>query len=332
MMFAEFAEEFNMISKELLETALFQSMIKAALCMPADVRSSLEKAAADEENPLAKEHLRVTLENADLSEKGEGLVCGDTGFPLYFIRVIGDVQIEGGFAGIRQAARNAVVRATEESILRPTMVDPLTRDNPGDNLGHDIPGVDIQFADAAQSESDGTGLGRGIPGLEIVTAPKGGGSEIFGTFYRMMYPADGIAGALKFIVDSVRSGSYAGKVCPPAIVGVGIGGTSDLCMKMAKKAALLREVGSRNSDPAAAQLEERLEHAFMDLGLGPMGSSGKHAVLSVHIEKEVTHTAALPVAVNAQCCIGRRWCAVVPGSVRDEGAVHYTDKIPKGFL
>jgi fumarate hydratase subunit alpha len=320
-----------MIPQELLENALFEVMKKAALLMPGDVRQALEQAAEDEDNPLAREHLRVTLENADLASRGRGLVCGDTGFPLYFIRIIGNPELEGGYGGIQNTARNAVVRATEESFLRPTMVDPVTRDNPGNNLGTYIPGIDISF-EPVRTGSVSSGIPAGESGLEIVAAPKGGGSEIFGTFYRMMYPADGIPGALKFIVDSVRSGSYAGKVCPPAIVGVGIGGTSDICMKMAKKAALLRKIGDRNPDPGTARLEEKLEKAFREMGLGPMGVAGKHAVLSVAIEKEVTHTAALPVAVNAQCCIGRRWSAVIPESAGTAEDIMYTDSILAGGI
>lgn len=314
-----------MITQELLEKALFEAMKKAALLMPPDVRGALEKAIGEEKDPVAREHLRVTLENADLAERGEGLVCGDTGFPLYFIRVVGNPQLEGNLKALKSLARRAVVKATEESYLRPTMVDPITRDNPGNNLGTYIPGVDIEFSSPDKDEDAPKDR------LEIVAAPKGGGSEIFGTFYRMMYPADGMAGVLKFIVDSVRRGSYAGKVCPPAIVGVGIGGTSDICMKMAKRAALLRMVGSRNPDPTVSALEEKLERSFMELGLGPMGSEGKRAVLSVHLEKEVTHTAALPVAVNAQCCIGRRWSVTVPGDARNEEDLIYSEKVPEGF-
>ena len=314
-----------MIDRQLLEKAMFEAMKKAALLMPPDVREELEKAIGEEEDPVAREHLRVTLENADLAERGEGLVCGDTGFPLYFIRVVGDPKIEGNFTELKKIARRAVVKATEESFLRPTMVDPITRDNPGNNLGIHIPAVDIEFSSPDKGDA---GLGDR---LEIVAAPKGGGSEIFGTFYRMMYPADGMAGVLKFIVDSVRRGSYAGKVCPPAIVGAGIGGTSDICMKMAKRAALLRMVGSRNLDPNVAALEEKLEKSFMELGLGPMGSAGKRAVLSVHLEKDVTHTAALPVAVNAQCCIGRRWSVTVPGNARKEEDLIYSGEVPEGF-
>jgi tartrate/fumarate subfamily iron-sulfur-dependent hydro-lyase alpha chain len=174
------------------------------------------------------------------------------------------------------------------------MVDPLDRSNPGENLGRGMPRVKVRFDDS-------------VSGLDVVAAPKGGGSEIFGTFYRMLYPSDGVQGIKKFVLESVRDGCYAGKICPPAIVGVGVGGTADLCMELAKEAALLRPLGSTNPRPEIETLEADLLSACRGLGVGPMGSRGVNSVMGMHVECAVTHTAALPVAVNAQCLIGRRW-------------------------
>lgn len=271
-------------------------MRRAATQVPPDVDAAVRAALDEETDPLARRHLQVSLENFRLAAEGEGLVCGDTGFPLYFLTAGANTVIEGGFGRLQQAAERATARATENSFLRPTMVDPLSRQNPGDNVGSGMPLVDLEFAD----EGDG---------LEIIAAPKGGGSEIFGTFYRMMFPADGEAGICKFVIDSIIGGCWAGKICPPAIVGIGIGGTADLCMHMAKRAAVLRPVGSKNPDPNAAELEDRLMEAIRKAGVGPMGARGKNAVMAVHIQTAVTHTAALPVAVNAQCIVGRRWTA-----------------------
>jgi tartrate/fumarate subfamily iron-sulfur-dependent hydro-lyase alpha chain len=164
--------------------------------------------------------------------------------------------------------------------------------------------------------------------LDIVAAPKGGGSEIFGTFYRMLYPSDGRAGILKFVIDSIRTGCYAGKICPPAIIGVGIGGTADLCMSMAKRAALLRPVGTPNPDSELRELEELVLHASYELGIGPMGARGQSGVLAVHASRAVTHTAALPVAVNAQCSIGRRWRALI----REGRETEYTGEIDAAIV
>ena len=290
-----------MIARATIEEAMYEAMRLAATVIPPDVDVALKKVRDNETNLLAKEHLNVSLENARLSAAGQGLVCGDTGYPLYFVTVGNNTQVEGGFGSLWDAARAATARATADAYLRPTMVDPLTRDNPGDNVGPGMPKVELKFS------------GNG-DGMHIVAAPKGGGSEIFGTFYRMLFPSDGEAGIMKFVIESVRAGCYAGKICPPAIVGVGIGGTADLCMRLAKEAAVLRRVGQPNPDPRIAAMEAKLLDATCRLGIGPMGGRGTHAVIGMHIETAVTHTAALPVAVNAQCLIGRRWMADIDAS------------------
>ena len=287
-----------MIGYATIESAMYEAMCRAATHLPPDVEEALRRAAKEETNPLAVKHLEVSLENARLATEGAGLVCGDTGFPLFFVKAGNKTQVEGGLGRLWDAAREATARVTGDNLLRPTMVDPLTRANPGDNVGPGMPKLELSF--------DGNG-----DGLEIVAAPKGGGSEIFGTFYRMLFPSDGEAGIMKFVLESIRDACYAGKICPPAIVGVGIGGSADLCMRMAKEAALLRRVGKPNSDPQIAAMEQKLLEASRELGIGPMGSQGINAVIGLHIETAVTHTAALPVAVNAQCLVGRRWTASI---------------------
>ena len=287
-----------MILRSTLEEAMYTAMRTASVQMPPDVRAALEQAAKEETDPMARRHLTVSLQNADLARAGKGLVCADTGFPLFFVQAGAHTTVEGGFETIFQAAAAATARATEECFLRPTMVDPLRRSNPGNNLGPGMPKVELTFS------------GNG-DGIRIIAAPKGGGSEIFGTFYNMLFPSDGVAGIKKFVLESIMHSCYAGKICPPAIIGVGVGGTADLCMSMAKKAALLRRVGVRHPDPLVAELEQELLDAARRLGIGPMGSRGINAVLAVNIETAVTHTAALPVAFNAQCLVGRRWTAII---------------------
>lgn len=288
----------QLINRSTLVRAMAEAMRLAATRLPPDVEAALRAAKDDETEPIAVEQLRVSLENARLAQDAGGLVCGDTGFPLFFVTSGNGATIEGGFGTLWEAAREATRCVTDECYLRPTMVNPLTRHNPGDNCGPGMPKVELRF------EGDGEGL-------KIVAAPKGGGSEIFGTFYRMLFPSDGEAGIMKFVLDSVRDGCYAGKICPPAIIGVGIGGTADLCVKMAKEAAVLRRVGTPHRDSKIDALERRLVAAIKELGIGPMGSKGRNAVMAVHIETALTHTAALPVAVNAQCLVGRRWTATV---------------------
>ena len=287
-----------MITFDQLRRAMYAAMKQAALTLPPDVELALRAALAEETEPLARAHLEASLENARLAGAGGGLVCGDTGYPLFFVKAGRACAIDGGWGTVEEAAVAATARATDDAFLRPTMVDPLSRANPGSNVGPGMPHVKLQFVD-------------GLEGLDVVAAPKGGGSEIFGTFYRMLFPADGLAGIRKYAIECIRTACYAGKVCPPAIIGVGIGGTADLCMALAKHSALLRRVGSQNARVDIAELEQSLLAASRDLGLGPMGARGVNGVMAVHVECAVTHTAALPVAVNAQCLVGRRWRALV---------------------
>jgi fumarate hydratase subunit alpha len=135
--------------------------------------------------------------------------------------------------------------------------------------------------------------------------PKGGGSENMSAL-AMLTPSGGVQAVKKFVLDTVvRAG---GKPCPPVIVGVGIGGTSDECMALAKK-ALLRRVGSRNPDPAVAKLEMELMYAINRTGIGPMGLGGDTTALAVHVEWACCHTASLPVAVGFQCYAARKAAA-----------------------
>ncbi|MEA1951630.1 MAG: fumarate hydratase, partial [Planctomycetota bacterium] len=195
-----------MIDFTTIESAMYEAMRCATTRLPPDVEAALHKALGEETNPLAVKHLEISLENARMACDGCGLVCGDTGYPLFFVKAGSQTQIEGGFGRLWDAARAATARVTGDSFLRPTMVDPLTRSNPGDNVGPGMPKLELSFSGDGDS-------------LEILAAPKGGGSEIFGTFYRMLFPSDGEAGIMKFVLDSIRDACYAGKICPPAIVG-----------------------------------------------------------------------------------------------------------------
>ena len=305
-----------MIAEKKIAEAMYEAMRKAATNLPPDVRSGLEAALAEETDTLARAHLESSLRNAAAAESSSGLVCADTGFPIFYVRAGSEAKIEGGFGVLQRAAETAVARATSENYLRPTMVDPIDRSNPGDNIGPGMPKIELSFATPNGAADE----------LDILAAPKGGGSEIFGTFYRMMFPADGLEGVKKFVIQCVRDSCFAGKICPPAIIGVAIGGTADLCMRIAKEAALLTPVGSSSPDPDLAALERELLSASRRLGIGPMGARGINALMGLRIRKAVTHTAALPVAFNAQCMIGRRWRAIVSA---DRG-ISYTGDLPAG--
>jgi fumarate hydratase subunit alpha len=137
---------------------------------------------------------------------------------------------------------------------------------------------------------------------EITVLPKGAGSENM-TRLAMLDPADGIIGVKRFIASAVLEAG--GRPCPPTVVGVGIGGTSDTCVKMAKE-ALLRPVDSINGNKEEKELEDEMFVMLNSSGLGPMGLGGDTTVLRVHVKTAYCHTASLPVAVNLGCWASRK--------------------------
>ena len=138
--------------------------------------------------------------------------------------------------------------------------------------------------------------------LEIEMIPKGSGSEN-NSFLKMAVPAEGVDAIKAFVVDCVLAAG--GKTCPPTIVGVGLGGTSDLAVALAKRAAT-RPLGSRCADVDGAALEAQLSVAVNQLGVGPQGLGGDATAFAVQIELAATHITMNPIAVNMQCHSARR--------------------------
>jgi len=296
------------VSRETVYDMMYNSIVMAATLMPVDVKDSLLKCLEKEQYETAKLHLETVIKNCEVGEKEGQLICPDPGFPLYYVRAGDNVRIEGGFSTLYTVSQEAVKKATSNGRLCPYMVDPITRENPGTNVGYYLPKVEIRFDPQ-------------IDFLDVIAIPQGGDQEIFGTFYRMMSPADGKKGIMKFILDCIKEPTYAGKTCPPHVIGIGIGGTSDICMKIAKEAAILRPIGSRHPDKEVFSLEEELLEMVKDSGIGPMGMGGWSGILDVHIEYAVTHTEGLPVAFNAQCSLGRRKVA----RIRLDNHITYSD-------
>jgi fumarate hydratase subunit alpha len=181
-----------------------------------------------------------------------------------------------------------VRRATKEVPLRPNAVHPITRKNPGDNVGEKMPYINWKVGDQDF--------------IEITVMTKGAGSENMSAL-AMLTPAAGLKGIKEFALNTVlKAGSNP---CPPTIIGMGIGGSADIAMKLAKE-ALLRPIDRRHKDPEIAKLETELLESMNMLGIGPMGLGGKTTMLGLNIEYAYCHTASLPVAINVQCWAGRR--------------------------
>jgi len=261
--------------------------IRALKVLPPDVKAGFTRLAASETAPTAKRVLATMVENIAVAERTDNLLCQDTGVPIYNVAIGRNVTVDGH--GLKAAIRAGCERATREYPLRSSIVHPLTRRNEQTSCGIEVPVIHIDFVADADV-------------LEIVMVPKGSGSEN-NSFLRMAIPAEGVDAIRTFVVDCVLAAG--GKTCPPTIVGVGIGGTSDLCVALAKRAAT-RALGTACADPDGARLEAELSPAVNALGVGPQGLGGDATAFAVHVELAATHITMNPVAVNMQCHSARR--------------------------
>ncbi len=259
--------------------------IEAASKLPDDVIAALKKALEAEESPRGKEILRQCIENAKLAACENDPICQDTGVAVYFVEMGSGVAVSGGT--IIDAINDGTRNGYREGYLRNSMVaDPLfERKNTGDNTPA------IVHVDVVAGET-----------LAITLLPKGAGSENMSVL-AMLKPADGAESVADFVADAViKSG---GRPCPPVIVGVGIGGTADTAMLLAKK-ALLRPIGKSHRDERYMRLEQKILEKINTSGVGPQGLGGTVTALAVHIEEYPCHLASLPVAVNINCHAARR--------------------------
>lgn len=237
------------------------------------------KAAYDKESSEnAKFALEMLIENARIAEERQLPVCQDTGMSVVFIKLGQDVHITGGL--LDDAVNEGVRRGHLLNGYRASVLDPITRVNTRDNTPA-VTHISLVAGD----------------GLEVAFLPKGFGSENMSRLY-MLTPSDGIDGVKKSILDAVKLAGT--KPCPPMVVGVGIGGTADKAMVLAKE-QLLRDIGAPSEDGTLAQLERELLKEINALGIGAQGFGGETTALAIHIGKFPTHIAALPVAVNIQC-------------------------------
>jgi fumarate hydratase subunit alpha len=269
-----------------VEEVAKQLYIRALKELPPDIKRGFDALAASESDAGAKRMLGTMIRNIAVAEDTDNLLCQDTGIPVYNVWIGRGVEVDG--AGLKEAIRRGCARSTREYAFRSSIVHPTTRVNEQDSTGRGIPVINIDFA---EEES-----------LVIEMIPKGSGSEN-NSWLRMAVPAEGVDAIKTFVVDCVLEAG--GKTCPPTIVGVGVGGTADLCVHLAKVAAT-RALGTRCEDPEGAKLEAALGAAVNLLGVGPQGLGGDSTAFAVHVETAATHITMNPVAVNMQCHSARR--------------------------
>jgi tartrate/fumarate subfamily iron-sulfur-dependent hydro-lyase alpha chain len=283
-----------------VEDAAAHLYVWALKDIPQDLRDALAAAAERETSVPGQRVLQTILRNVQVADSERNLVCQDTGIAVYTCRVGEGFPLHP--ARIYEALKTGTERATLEHPLRSNAVHTITRENTGPNTGYRLPIVHWDF----------------VPdwdGLDVKCIPKGSGSENM-SFLKMCFPADGVKGIKQFVLESIVGAG--GKPCPPGIVGVGIGGSADYAMFLAKE-AIARPVGTRNADPDVAKLEEELFPLLNETGIGPMGLGGDVTVLQCHIEHADTHITHNPVAVNYQCWAARRATAHITA----DGAIDY---------
>ena len=261
--------------------------IRALKMLPPDIKEGFARLTASETDATAKTVLDTMVRNSRVAEDTQNMLCQDTGIPIYKVTIGRNVEVEG--ADLQRAIRRGCERATREHPLRSSVVHPITRKNEQTSCGPGVPPIQFDYSDDPDR-------------LLIEMVPKGSGSEN-NSWLKMALPADGVDAIKTFVVDCVLEAG--GKTCPPTIVGVGIGGTSDLCVALAKKAAT-RPLGSHCKDPEGAALEASLGEAVNTLGVGPQGLGGDSTAFAVHVEIAATHITLNPVAVNMQCHSARR--------------------------
>jgi fumarate hydratase subunit alpha/L(+)-tartrate dehydratase alpha subunit len=287
-----------------IEDVARQLYINALTDIPQDVRAGLARGKDAEVaagNNTASKVMLTVLENVRVADEKDMMVCQDTGLAIYKV-IVGSRFPQLDLLEVKKRLKIAAERATKEYPLRSNSVHPLTRKNTQTNTGQGLPIIKVDFNDSDK--------------LELWMAPKGSGSENM-SFLRMLKPADGIKAVKKFVLECVfESGANP---CPPVIVGIGLGGTSDAAAAMAKEASCFRKVGTSNADPQVAQLEKELLDLINQTGIGPQGLGGATTAMAVNIEWAHTHISQLPVAVNMQCWRGERASAVIDG----EGNVTY---------
>lgn len=268
-----------------LEAAAITEAV-ARLCIEAnynlgeDVLAGLRQTRETEESPVGQGVLDMLLRNAEIAAQGEYPLCQDTGLAVVFVELGQEVHVVGGDlnaaieAGVRQGYAEGYLR--KSAVARPFSA----RINTGDNTPAIIH-VTI------------------VPGdrVRLLVAPKGGGSENM-SYLRVLPPAKGRQGVIDFVVESVDQSG--GNPCPPVVVGVGVGGTVEQTMLLAKR-ALMRPLGQPHPDPEVAELERDILERVNRLGIGPLGLGGTSTALAVHAETFPCHIASLPVAVNLQC-------------------------------
>lgn len=285
---------------QVIHDTTYRLLTKAATVLPDDIERALKAVHNRETNETAKTQLAAILTNIKIAKTGVPM-CQDTGIIIFYVRV-GD---KFPFIGeIKSALTNATKKATNDIPLRPNAVNPIIGGNSGDNTGIKIPWINWEIVEGTS--------------LEITVFPKGGGSEN-ASIVGMLKPGVGLNGVKKLVVDNAIR--YMGEACAPNIIGVGIGGGSDIALKIAKQ-QLLRPLDDKHPEPAVAKIEQEIMDAINTTGIGPMGLGGDTTVLGVKVDYAMRHPASLPVGIAVQCWAARHSKAIISKDLKVKYITH----------
>ena len=279
------------MNNQLIKDAMHDAIIRATTEISADVKVLLQSALASESNATAKSMLSSMLENLDIAKEKDKAICQSPGYPTTWISY-GDGNFPSFAAEI---IMETLGEATRKGYLRPSIVDPLTRYNPGDNTGKGGPNIEYQYNPRQNY-------------IDFIISFKGCGAEL-GNAMRIFTTAtlkldQDFEGLKRFVLETAINAG--GKPCPPFGIGIGIGGQMDIASKLSRAAISTRRWDDINEDPMLARLEKELKDSINAMGLGAAGTGGDTVCLAVKINTAATHTAIAPVAINFHCWVARR--------------------------
>lgn len=266
---------------------------------PVDYIQHLARAYAVEQNPAAKDAIAQILTNSRMSAEGKRPICQDTGIVNVFLKIGMGVRLEGFTGSIEDAVNEGVRQGYmhPDNVLRASVVaDPqFERKNTKDNT----PAVIHMEL---------------VPGntIDVQIAAKGGGSENK-TKFVMLNPSDSLVDWVLKTVPTMGAGW-----CPPGMLGIGIGGTAEKAMLMAKQSLMgdidMYELLQRGPQNKTEELRIELYEKVNALGIGAQGLGGLTTVLDIKINMYPTHAASKPVAMIPNCAATRHGHFVLDGS------------------
>ncbi len=279
----------RIIASETIVRTVKNLCLRANKFLPSDIKLTLDTAYDYEISPNGKRAIGNIIDNYKVSQQTSLPICQDTGMVVVFAEIGQDVHIVGEL--FEDAINEGVRQAYQQGNLRMSVVnDPLNRVNSQDNT----PAI-VHI--------------RLVPGnsITLTVIPQGAGSENASSL-KMFHPSATREDIIRYVVSCVQENR--GRSCTPLIIGVGIGGNTEMCTLLAKK-ALCRDLFTYNKKLFYTDMESEILDRVNRLGIGPEDMGGSVTALAVNIISYPTHVASLPVAVNLGCHVTRHATEVI---------------------